>query len=659
MSAVSLGAADPESGIRLDGYVFHTQEATDSTGLNWGSTKDWDRSTVERTIEESTPGIYRIWVSAENNVGLIGDSLPTYRYFQVAPNLQGSPLTPINVKDVFQSIGTALKNSAADLIRSSQHADITGQFPFDVKELYAAVNLPGLFGQLASRFVEEPEIIAPLGNALTNFVLAQDARFILSDDGLVPTEVVVLASTTADNLTIGDLVLDIDSALANAGIGNVLRADSTSDGRLILKGHSDGLLQSLELTTLRLTTDGTLPPFGQISNSQTSSPNDTFNLQITRTFSNELINQATPIVVTTTTPYHVKIGTAPPAANGDPFAFTQDNISLADLVDDLNLGFMQQGLFDVVAILDANNQLALIATSSEVKTIEVLRRMDNNQSTGLQFGFDTTLIQTHDPSLIAGLGFVSTRNENVGKLKFNSIESFLPLLEDKLHELSDTPLPDGFSLDPVYDSTTNTLFFNFALNKVFSQPTELDFFDQGITLDSLGTLQAAAVADATLTGTIQLNFRMGVSLAAEPTLLNSTLLSALNDGDGVRLAVGLTAVAAPTGSVLANNVQFTVALNGATVPVTVTLASTATNNNLGLSDLAADLNTAFGNSPSLAGKIQANFDVSSGRLNLSALSKEVYSLQITNVSGLAALGSGNSQSGNLSDLKNTFGGTPG
>ena len=658
--AVVLGAADPESGLRLDGYVFHTQEATDSTGLNWGSTKDWDRSTLERTIEESTPGIYRIWVSAENNVGLIGDSLSTYRYFQVIPNLQGSPLTPINVKDVFQSIGAALKNSAADLISSSQHLDVTGQFPFGVKELSDAVDLPGLFDQLASRFVEEPEIIAPLGNALTNFVLAQDARFILSGDGLAPTEVVVLASTTADNLTIVDLVLDIDTALANAGIGNLLRADDTSDGRLILKGHSDGLLRSLELTTLRLTTDGTLPPFGQIANPQTSSPNDTFNLQITRTFSNELINQLTPIVVTTTTDYHVKIGTAPPAANDEPFAFTQDNIGLADLVDDLNLGFMQQGLFDVVAILDANNQLALIATSSEVKTIEVLRRMDNNnnQSTGLQFGFATTLAQTNNPSLLAGLGFVPTRNENVGKLKFNSIESFLPLLEDKLHELSETPLPAGFSLDPVYDSTTNTLFFNFALNKVFSQPTELDFFDQGITLGSLGTLQAAAVADATLTGTIQLNFRMGVSLAAVPTLLNSTLLSAVNDGDGVPLAVGLTGVAAPTGSILANNVQFTVALNGAIVPVTVTLASATTTNNLGLSDLAADLNAAIGSSPSLAGKIQAIFDVSSGRLSLSALSKEVYSLQIANVSGLAALGFGTSQSGNLPELKITVGGTP-
>ena len=656
MGAVVLGAADLESGIRLDGYVFHTQEATDSTGLNWGSTKDWDRSTVERTIEESTPGIYRIWVSAENNVGLIGDSLSTYHYFQVIPNLQGSPLTPINVKDVFQSIGAALKNSAADLISSNQYLDIAGQFPFGVNELTDAVNLPGLFDQLARRFVEEPEIFNPLAPALTNFVLAQDVRFILSGDGLDPTEVVILASTTADNLTIVDLILDIDTALANAGIGNLVMADATSNGRLILKGHSDGLLRSLELTTLRLTTDGTLPAFGQIANPQTGSPNDTFNLQITREFSNELINQTTPITITTITPYQVKIGTAPPAANGAPFAFTQDNISLADLVDDLNLGFMQQGLFDVVAMLDANNQLALIATSSEVKTIEVLRRTDN-QSTGLQFGFATTLVQTNDPSLLAGLGFVPTRNQNVGKLKFVSIESFLPLLEDKLHELSDIPLADGFSLDPVYDATTNTLSFNFALNKEFSQPTELDFFDQGITLGSLGTLQAAAVADATLTGTIQLNFRMGISLDAVPTLVSTTLLSALNDGDGVRLAVGLTGVAAPASSVLANNVQFTVALNGTTAPVTVTLASATTSDNLGLSDLAADLNTAFASSSSLVGMIQANFDVSSGRLNLSALSKEVYSLQIANVSGLAALGFGNSQSGNLPELEITLGGT--
>ncbi len=659
----NLGAVDLESGIEPDKYFFNTQKATDATGLSWEPITIGNPSWAVQSIGEFAPGVYRIWVSAENKAGLIGDSLPTFRYFQVASNLPGDLLPPLEIEEVFRSIGAALQGPTLDLTGSSQHPDITSKFPFGVEELYEAVDLPGMFNQLANRFFEEPEIIAPLP-ALTNFVLAQDARFVVSGDGLALTEVVVLASTTADNLAMIDLIHDIDKALDNAGIGDLLMADDSADGTLILKGRQAGALRSLELTTLRLTTDGTLPPFGQITNPQTISPNDTFNLKITRTFSSELINQPPqipplpPIVVTTTTTtdYHVQIGTAPPAANGNPFAFTQDNISLADLVDDLNLGFMQQGLFDVVAILDTNNQLALIATSSEVKTIEILRRSDN-QSTGLQFGFDTTLVQTQDPSLLAGLGFVSTRNENVGKLKFDSIGSFLPLLEDELHAFSDTPLPDGFSLDPVYDSTTNTLFFNFALNKVFSQPTELDFFDQGITLGGLGTLQAAAVADATLTGTIQLNFRMGISLAAEPTLQTSTLLSALNDGDGVRLAVGLTGVAAPTGSVLANNVQFTVALNGASMPVTVTLASAATTTNLGLSDLAADLNTAFGSIPSLAGKIQANFDVSSGRLNLSALSKEVYSLQIANVSGIAALGFGNSQSGNLPELKITVGGT--
>jgi uncharacterized repeat protein (TIGR01451 family) len=656
-SSVVLGAADPESGIQLDGYVFHTQNATDSTGLSWGTAKDWTTSTANRTIDQFAPGVYRIWVSAENNVGLTGDSMSVYRYFQVVSNFQGAPLPPLQIKDVFQSLGAALQASAADLLGSSQHTDIASQLPFGVKDLNNVVDLPDLFDQLMSRFVQEPEVIAPAGSILTSFVLTQDAHFVVSGGGLAPTEVVVLASATTDNLTLVDLILDIDMALTNAGVGDLLTADSTSDGRLTLKGRQEGALQSLVLTTLRLTSDGPLPAYGQITTPQTSSPVDTFNLQITRVISNGLDSQNNAISASITTDYHVPIGTLPPGANEDPFAFTQDNISLADLVVDLNIAFLQQGLSDVVVMIDENNKLALVATSPEVKTIEVRRRTDNNQSTGQQFGFVNTLVQTVDPNPIAGLGFVPARNENVGTLKFDSVESFLSVLDDELHAYSDTPLPADYSLDPVYDLNTNSLLFNFALNKVFTKPTELDFLDQGITLGSLGTLQAAAVADANMTTTIQLKFRMGISLAPEPTLLVTTPLSMLNAGDGVRLAVGLTGMAAPTSSVLTSNVQFTVALNGSTTPVTVALPASATTNNVGLTDLAADLNTAFGTSPTLAGKIQATFDVSAGRLTLSAISQDVYSLQVADVSGFATLGFGSSQSGNLPELKITVGGT--
>ena len=655
--SVVLGAVDLESGIRLNGYLFHTQAATDSTGLSWGSTRDWAPSTANRTIEEFMPGVYRIWVSAENIVGLTDDTLPAYRYFQIVSDLPDAPLPPLQTAEVFRSIGTALQTSAEDLIGSSQHDDITGKFPFAVEELYDVIDLPGMFDQFMNRFVQEPEIIAPLGSAPTSFILGQDVRFVVSGDGLALTEVVVLATATGDNVTLGDLILDIDAALAAAGIGDALLAVSTSDGRLILRGRQEGMLKSLVLTTLRLTSDGTLPLNGQITNPQTSSPSDTFNLRISREISNGVDSQNNAILVSTMTDYHIPIGTFPAASSQNPFAFTQDNISLADLVVDLKMAFLQQGLSDIVAVIDANNQLALVATSPEVKTIEVLRRTDNNQSTGLQFGFANSLTQTINPNLVAGLGFVPARNQNVGTLKFDSVESFLTVLEDEMHSYSDSPLPDNFALDPVYDSNTKILLFNFALNKVFTKPTELDFLDQGITLGSLGTLQAAAVADANLTATLQLNFRMGLSLEPEASLLTTTPLSALNAGNGVRLAVGLTGVTAPAGAVLANNVQFTVTLNGSAMPVTVTLLQTATSDNVGLSDLAADLNTVFGTLPALAGKIQATYDVSANRLALSALSQDVYSLQIADISGLISLGFGSLQSGSRPELKITVGGT--
>ena len=171
--------------------------------------------------------------------------------------------------------------------------------------------------------------------------------------------------------------------------------------------------------------------------------------------------------------------------------------------------------------------------------------------------------------------------------KFTSMADLMPLIETELQNVSDRPLPLGFDIDWVYDSGSETLEFNLALNQDYTQTVPLDF-TEGLDLGPLGTLEFTAKAEGTLSAVIDLNFRAGIylgALGADFLLTNSTPLSTLNAGLGVPLNVGITATNyAPSNGKVAANSRSTSASRGGRVPITVTPAATTDNSTPSLAD---------------------------------------------------------------------------
>ena len=181
----------------------------------------------------------------------------------------------------------------------------------------------------------------------------------------------------------------------------------------------------------------------------------------------------------------------------------------------------------------------------------------------------------------------------------------------------------------------------------------LSFTEQ---VGNLSDLSTAAQLTATPSATLDFDFGADLSplgasfqFASPP---QSTLLSALNGGNGVTFNIGVSAAddlpygpgqpstdAASNGQ-LAANLNFTVVINGTSYPVS--LLSSATQNNSSIADLVNELNsslvTALNGSPD-SGMLA--FRSSGSALALAATDPSITSIAI---SGAAALGFSASQS---------------
>lgn len=395
-------------------------------------------------------------------------------------------------------------------------------------------------------------------------VLSNDAVLAISVDGAAVSIARIDASLTTDNTTTADLASDLDVALSLAGFGGELNATVLDDGRLAIESDPNFKIESLAVSTLALTgTAGSIDPdvteYGQLDT--TSGPLTNFTIDVA--FEQRDVNGN--LLSPTTQQYIIpKIGTVPPGTTEVPFAFTQDNATLQDLADDLNASFLTaedpttalNPLTSLVAVVDpgadpnitTDDRLTLIATDPTVAAINIV-------ANGERLGFSSSAgvsLATNANSAVTALGFgltappasASQGKRVVAEPGFFSVDSFVDAVVDQLYAVSNLPLPDDFDPNPTYNSTTDTLEFNFALSHVFSNVVELDMFE-GIDLGSLlGTLEVAALADAELSVQADLDFRVGFKLGALGGSFNingATLLSQLNAGDGVDLLVGMTA----------------------------------------------------------------------------------------------------------------------
>ena len=266
-------------------------------------------------------------------------------------------------------------------------------------------------------------------------MLSQDAVFLVSIDGQQAQPVRVQQANTVDNTSPDDLAADLDLALFATDLGAGLQAVVLEDGRLAIETSPGETLPSLSVSTLMLEAAGAGDPdvaqFGQLASG--SGPLTTLSLDVTRPQYDQDGNSLPAAVDSFTIE---KIGITPPGPNEDPFAYTEDNATLQELADDLNLAFLAEGLTSVMVITNsASDRLALVAADPTVERIDV--------AGGSRLGFSDGFVD-----------FANNTNSAWTEMKF-----------DGAHIIAE---PNFFSVDSFLLSTNNNPFFFFCLLFIIS-----------------------------------------------------------------------------------------------------------------------------------------------------------------------------------------------
>ncbi len=419
--------------------------------------------------------------------------------------------------------------------------------PF-VDDISQALDLPGLMDQISALLYERPIISAP--TAPNSAVLSNDESLYVNVDGLHGTIVEVQAASTVDNNNILDLASDINNAIQDAGLEEILFADIV-DGKLSLSSTPSASPPSLTVTTLSLTGPSAPVAFGQL----------TGNLQFTINVTQNGSIHSTNLQL--------------------PKSNTSDNIDSNDLASDLADAMIA---LNVGARVTSSGRIQLYPKDSTITGLQIVQTGSQTGSLAeLGFANGADVHETF-PNLGApasALGFVA--ESVVADKLFNTLDSLEDALETAYATLSNSDL-DSVDVDAnlVINEADEIIEFDVRVIHPFETSLELDLF-QGIDLDlggiDLGTVEIAALADAKLTLVADLDFRMGIhygELGSDFDIDSTTLLSDLNGGDGVDLLVGMTAnTGLPTNGQPGADVSFSIDIHregNITNSVNVTLA---------------------------------------------------------------------------------------
>ncbi|MCY2994917.1 MAG: hypothetical protein NTY19_44705 [Planctomycetota bacterium] len=550
--------------------------------------------------------------------------------------------------DLFEQIGQALQAGVPEI-------PATVSVPFLQNGLSDVIDFTGTFATLADKLYGD---VLVTGQAVTSPVLAADQTLLITIDGAAPLVVTIDAARTAGNATIAALVADINDVLTEQGLDTELQAGSTTDGsgtHLTLEASSDSA-RSMTVTTLQLRADVAVPaPYGQLAGDAS--------LQLTVTRADD--GQA---LTSETRNYTLLVAAVPDPADAE-LPYTQDNALPSDLVDDLNAALARAGVDGVYARLDGGGRIVFSAIDVNIEQLTITDVIAGSRAA---IGFTATSSAT---ATVTPLGFL--HGQAIAELRYSTLDDFGIVLQDVLSNYTDSPLPGGFAVNVTYDAPSDTLHFNFALNKTYQKTVELNLLDSGIDLGVFGSLDLAAIGDATFAVTAGLNFGLGIylgELGAGFTITGSTLLSQLNGGAGVDVAVGMTADnAAPSNGQLGSNVTFTLNVqredSSDDSSHTFTLyqapsagdpSRPASNDNSDVASLVSDLNTLLtqaGLSDTLEAATYTFQDaggaVTEQRVMLRAIQTAASGLspiRALRISGAEALGFGTNQDGNFTDL---------
>ncbi|TWT90272.1 Bifunctional hemolysin/adenylate cyclase precursor [Pseudobythopirellula maris] len=488
-------------------------------------------------------------------------------------------LTPGDIVTILTQLGSSLQQAAGEL-------DVPDGLPFLDDAISEVASFVDVLQDFARQLYFNPRLVAAADMAAPGGVLADDAHFVLRVESGVPVAVTVPADATADNLTLADLVDDVNEALVAAGLEGVIVAerlapfgsdaiDTVTVGALVSPGspfrtydaefaegtnlfdlgfkvgqavgfldeagdEARGVVTQLTLRTLTVQYDETQHAAPEAGAGRALS---LFDLADQNKLSLRTTNPEHGVSLSLST-VRVAAPEAGPAYGqlGEEFGFdltvggarhrialaadaTANNSRLADLAADLNAAAAARGIGDQVVFLVDGDRLAVAATDARVGSLLV--------EGGERLGFATDQTDGDNPADdLLGFGPSATA---AARFRFDTIQDLVHTLNGLLQEQIDGQ-PFDAQLTFV-DSPAKAIEFHLDLTALFTQTTELDF---ATALDlGFADLQLGGSAEATFRVEAGVGLGVGIDLESSATvaLSDSTRLATLNGNDGVRLKV--------------------------------------------------------------------------------------------------------------------------
>ena len=493
-------------------------------------------------------------------------------------------MEPADIVSFIVELGTALESVAGEL-------DVPGGIPFTSESISQITSFVDQTGVLAKQLYDQATVTGAAEISAANGDLTSDASFVISIDDQDPVFVTLTAESTTGNTSIDDLVVDINTAIAEAGLVEVLTVARGSDAdsdKLAFNLVDAKAGTTLKVSTLQVTGVAPAPSSGRLSRDVDLTVTlDTSNLDVP-----------------------VDVGFTVTAIS------TESNTGLGDLVRDINAAMNARDA-DGNPLVDIGDQTALgavliahavdgaIRFSAVDATAESIV-IDGAADLGFEDG------QAIDANAAASALGIGDALSATAELAINDFDELI----DRLNSV----MPVATTLG--YDAVNNQATFGLNFEQEYQQEIDLDFFQPLGFAD----LNIAGRADASVTATAGVNLAVGIDLTRAgmgESIDGATQLSELGKG----LVFNVTAVSSEDATSTAGTLIFELdRFDGSSETVSVALGANELDDNFTAEDLVFDLNDYFSAQDPV---IPVTASIASGKLVLQVDAPQADQLGVT------------------------------
>ncbi|MEZ6133641.1 MAG: Ig-like domain-containing protein [Pirellulaceae bacterium] len=514
----------------------------------------------------SEPVLHADLVINEYAQGLILDQIgATHTPADIETGLKVSPSTAaaralaLDVID-FNSLFAELKLTASDIANFfvqlgdsletlADHLNVPGGIPFVNDAISTIASFSSQTDALASKLYKNATVTGAHDIAAIDGVLVGEAAFAIRLDDRDPVPVSVLAD--ANNNSVEDLIVDINTALALAGLSDAVVAELPTSGnasKLQLRTLDPSVATNMDVSTLQVTGALAAPSSGRLGEDVT--------LTLRVLTQNRDVPEDVEVTVTA--------------------AATESNTSLDDLIRDINAAMAvaltdRSLLNELFFATAAAGRIRIAAADSTAVSISI--------SGGEALGF--AVVQSADVNPAAsdlGLGLSQSAN---ARLAITGIPDLVALLN--------SIMPVETTLG--YNEDTHAVTFNLNLEAIYEREIDLDF-SKALDL-GFADLNLVGSADAIFQARAGIDLTVGLDLirdGAGETIHANKKLSELRNEVAFKVAVTSAGAASSSPGTLSIAVK---RFDQAAETVTIVLDEATVGDNVNAEDLAFDLSDAL------------------------------------------------------------------